>query len=231
MTYPSVTVGGVAIPFVNSAKNLGIILSPNLTWNEQIAKISSKVNFTLSNLYRNSFCLPEHIKIHLINSLIFPCFDYACLTYNALPDFLESKLVKLQNRCIRFIYSLRKGIELGPYRKKLKWLSPCARRKYFLGLQMYKILEYKRPQYLYSALEPFFSAPIRPLRSSLTQTFSIPKVTNKVYEMSFRIQGMKFWNGLPRQIRNSESVNILKSKLSDHLLQLENRSGRAGKER
>lgn len=213
LDYPSIIVDNIVVPFTSSARNLGIILSSDLTWNDHISKIISQVNGILQGLYRRSSCLPRSIKINLIKSLVFPCLDYACLTYDSLTKYLDSKLLKLQNRCTRFIFNLRKDTRITPFRRRLNWLTPCSRRKYFMGVLTYNIILHKRPLYLYSVFEDFYSIPTRCLRSNSQQIFDIPLILGRAYDSSFQTQAMKFWNQLPIQIRNSESLNIFKTKL------------------
>ena len=114
------------MPFTSSARNLGIILSSDLTWNDHISKIISQINGILQGLYKRWSCLPRSIKITLIKSL-------ACLTFDSLTKFLDSKLLKLQNRCTRFIFNLRKDTRITPFRRRLNWLTPCSRRKVLYG--------------------------------------------------------------------------------------------------
>lgn len=146
---------------------------------------------------------------------------YNCLTYDSLTKFLDLKLLKLQNRCIRFIFNIKKDTSITPFRRKLKWLTPSSRRKYFMGVLIYNTIMHKRPHYLYSIFENFYSIPSRILRSNIQQIFDTPFVLGRAYDSSFQNQAMKFWNQLPLHIRNCENVNIFKTKLFKLLFDLD----------
>lgn len=210
---PSIIVENTVVPFRDSARNLGVILSDDLTWNDHVSKITSNINSILCSLYKNQSSIPIQVRITLIKHLVFPHFDYACTVYNSLSEYLNQKLQKLQNRCVRFIFNLRKDSSITPFRKRLSWLTVRFRRKYFLGLSVYKILKAQRPIYLYSTFKDYFSIPVRTLRPSTTHVFDPPLAKMKAFESSYHIQAMTFWNGLPKEIRDSESENIFKNKL------------------
>ena len=154
LDFPNIIVNNVTVPFSSSAKNLGVILSGDLTWNDHISHTIQKINGTLSNLFKHSNCLPRKTKVTLIKTLVFPLLDYACVTYDSLSGYLDGKLSKILNRCIRFIFGLSKDTRITPYRKKLQWLTPASRRTYFCALQTYKILDQQRPYYLFPYLNP-----------------------------------------------------------------------------
>ena len=139
-----VLISNTVIPFVNNFKNLGVQISRDLLWNEQISAIISKVNYSLASFYRRTRFFPRNVKILLANSLLLPHFEYCNLVYNSLTHFLDEKLKKLQNQCIRFIFDLRKFEHITPYRKQLNWLTPSGRRKFSLGVLTYKIINIKK---------------------------------------------------------------------------------------
>ena len=201
---------------------MGVILSNDLTWNEHVSKITSNINFILINLYQNSHVIPRKVKIDLVMHLAMPHFDYACIVYDSLTKYLDDKLQILQNRCIRFIFNLKKDISITPFRKKLMWLTVRSRREYFLGLSIYKILKFQKPVYLYSLFQKYFSIPLCSLRPSSQRIFDPPLAINNTYESSYHIRVMNFWNGLPESIRNSDSETILRRKNFDFLFRKEN---------
>ena len=213
---PSIILGNSVIPLQQNARNLGVILSCDLTWNDHVSKITCNINYVLKNLYNNINSIPRKVKIDLIAHLALPHFDYACLVYDSLTGYLDNKLQNLQNRCIRFIFSLKKGTSITPFRRQLRWLTVKSRRKYFLGLSVFKILRYKKPLYLYIFFDNHFSITTRTLRPTTHQIFDPPLATNKTYESSYHIQAMTLWNKLPQSIRNSESEQIFKNRIFNY---------------
>lgn len=105
-----------------------------------ISKIRSKVNAAFWNFYRRSRSLPLRIKILLVKQLVLSHFGYACVVYDGLFEYLDLKLLRLENQCIRFIYNFKKDGHITSYGRKLKWFTSDVRRKYLLGMQVFKIL-------------------------------------------------------------------------------------------
>ena len=214
---PNVIINGTAVPYSETVKNLGVWLSVDLLWNDQITFIISQINKALHPLYKNARFLPSPVKTLLIKQLIFPLFDYACLVYNSLTDFLDSKLQKIQNKCIRFIFGIPKSFHITPYRRQLHWLTTSSRRKYFLAVQTYKVLSSNKPDYLYSAFSEFKQNKIRQFRVTTQKPFDLPLIRTNTYEHAFIIQAISYWNELPIEITTADTINIFKSKLFKYL--------------
>ena len=47
---PRIYTGGIALPFVSEARNLGVVMSSNLSWRSHVLSISRKVHFSLHRL-------------------------------------------------------------------------------------------------------------------------------------------------------------------------------------
>lgn len=220
---PPIIIGNSTVPFSESCKNLGVFISSDLTWNDQISSIISKVNYSLSLFYKKSQALPIDVKKLLANQLLLPHFEYSCIVYNSLTAYLETKLLKLQNSCIRFIYNLKKGEHITAYRKNLGWLMPKFRRHYCLGILVYKILLYKRPSYLYRSLYDYKALPPTiNLRPTTQKYFDIPLSRTSNMDSTFLINALNFWNKLPEKVRTADSLNIFKNRLYQYLLNTQN---------
>lgn len=213
-----VILNNTPLPFVNTAKNLGIYLSSDLTWNEHVTHIISNVHKSLHSLYRKAYYFPISVKITLVKQLIWPHFDYASLVYDSLTEYLDLKLKKLQNRTIRFIFGIKKHVHISPYRERLQWLTPSSRRQYFLGVQTFKILNSKKPEYLFEKLDFHKATYTRDLRQTSTSIFDLPLVNTASYAASFQITAMKLWNALPNDMIKIDSLNVFKKKIFKYLL-------------
>lgn len=81
---PQISLGDEMIPFVNSAKNLGLIIDTKLSWEPYINDLTRRVWFTLRQLRRSHSMLSREVRKILVQSLIFPIFDYCCLAVTDL---------------------------------------------------------------------------------------------------------------------------------------------------
>lgn len=214
---PNLTVQDIVIPRSDKVRNLGVIISEDLTWNDHINSVLSTTNKIFFFLNNKCFNLPFHIRKTLVTSLLFPHFDYCCLVYASLTKYLDNKIAHSFRRAVRFVYRLHKCTDTDQFFKKLKWLPPDSRRKYFLGTQIYNILTSKRPTYLFEEFQPFFST-IHP-NTRQNPPFNVPFAFSTCYDKSFSISAMKLWNELPLLMRCSDSLPSFKSKLQKHLKQ------------
>ena len=127
---PQIIINGHMINVVKSVKNLGVVLNDNLNWKTHVARISSRVHGALKRLRFRANFLSVNLKKQLVTALIFPHLDYCSLVYCDISDYLNTKLQRLQNHLVRFIFRLRKDAALKPYYKRLNWLQIGGRRKY-----------------------------------------------------------------------------------------------------
>ena len=218
---PHISINGHTIDFVKSVKNLGVVLNDNLNWKTQVARITSRVHGVLKRLRFRANFLSVNLKKQLVTALIFPHLDYCSLVYCDISDYLNTKLRRLQNHLVRFIFRLRRDSALKPYFKRLNWLQIGDRRKYFMAVTTYKTLTTGKPGYLV----PFFPKVSTDIRRSArshtvaaSSSFDLPQISTSTYENSFSYMAMKLWDTLPCPIRLKPSINAFKAALFQYLL-------------
>ena len=117
------------VPIVSEVRNLGGVMSSNLSWRSYVLSISRRVHFSLHWLKYHRNILLRELRSTLVTSLIFPILYYCCLVYNDLTDELNTKPQQLINYGIRLIIDLRRDVHISPFRRSLGWLTSC--RLYF----------------------------------------------------------------------------------------------------
>ena len=84
-TIPKVSISGTQLPYESEVKSLGVWITPNLNWKRQVSYTAGKIFEALHSL---KFCINslslEFIRKGLVESLIFPHFDFACAVYHSL---------------------------------------------------------------------------------------------------------------------------------------------------
>ena len=216
-TLPCISVDGTTLPFVNEVRNLGVVMSSNLSWRSHVLSISRRVHFSLHPLKYHRNVLSRELRSTFVTSLIFPILDYCYLVYNDLSDKLNTKLQQLISCGIRVIFYLWRDI--SPYRS-LGWLTVRARRLYFLDIATFNILQGSSPPYL----RDFFtrSTPsLRPSRHLDPNVFAIPNFCTSAFRNSFYLSAIYFWHSLPDTVRSSPTIGILKGRLFRYLFDLE----------
>src|SRR5436190_9057271 len=115
IVFKKVAVQNVEIPYKDNVKNLGLIMNNTLTWTNTVTQTCNRVFAAIHTLKRMQHFLPQHIKLHLVKSLIFPYFYYCNAVINDMTGVLADKLQRSQNYCMRFVYDVRRDEHITPY--------------------------------------------------------------------------------------------------------------------
>ena len=79
-------------------------------------------------------------KIILVKALVLTTIDYCNILLASLPNYLITKLQKVQNAAVRFIYKLKKRERITPYLKKAHFLPVKFRIYYKLCIEVFKLV-------------------------------------------------------------------------------------------
>lgn len=200
-------------------KNLGIIFDNELRFRAHIAKILQKCYMSLRHLFRNRNIINFKFKIALCESLVLSHLNYGDIIYCfALDQMSQLRLQKIQNTCIRFIYSLRSYDHVSHKLKELKWLNIKNRQKHHLGMFIFKTLKTGVPCYLKEKLE--FRHTLHNSNLRVNYNLNIPKHRTSLYRRSFSYSAANVFNKFPIMLKNSNlSLKTIKIKLFEYLIQ------------
>ena len=193
------------------------------TWNlfvNYIGKICSKAFYGLYKIRQiRKFLNPESTKT-LVHAFVTSHLDYCNSLLFGVPKYQIDRLRKVLNAAARFIFRIPKFDHISPALFHLHWLPVAYRVHFKLLLLVYKSLNNQGPQYIQEYLQPY-SVTGHHLRSCDQGLLKIPRTNFKTFgDRAFARSGPFVWNKLPREIRNSQSVVIFKSKLKKHLFKL-----------
>ena len=220
---PSLIVNNQPIAFVSQVKSLGILLTSDLSWNAQISSISSRVHGVLHRLRTRGWLLSQRTKQMLVEALVTPRLDYACLVFNDMPSYLQLKVQRLANAGIRYIYNLRRDSSITPYRLELGWITLASRRLYFLGCTAYSILHKQRPLPLYEKLSQMFRSVRRSARLYHAE-IEVPSSRTSAHKNSFYVSAASLMSTLPAQLIALPSLQIFRARLRAILYERDNTS-------
>ena len=137
--------------------------------------------------------------------------DYCCVVWEGLSAELSDKLQKLQNRAVRIITNSPYDASSGPLLEQLGLYRLKVRRGKLLAIEMYKIYNGQVPIYLRKK----FTKPLTPygLRDSSSKLqLPLPKTNYGKKRLSYK--GAYVWNNLPKDLRDSKSLNTFKQRLN-----------------
>ena len=216
---PQINVNGTSVTFSSTVKDLGLLIDQNLTWRPQVNEISRKLySRSIHSLKRLQNFISLQTKVYLCQTLLLPILDYGDVCYPDLNEDLLTKLERLQNLCIRYIFGLRKFYDVSEFRSRLNWVGIRDRRNIHALTLLFNIIHNPNsPSYITSRFT-FLSSHKMQLRSQNDSILMIPKHSSSFYGQSFTVTATRMWNELYREIRNSPSANVFKNCLKiNHL--------------
>lgn len=191
------------IPFVKSAKSLGLILSDSLSWDPHISKVCGQAFGTLAMLRQSQFILSRTLKTHLIKTLILPKLLYCSNVFIGMPGTLWEKLRVCFNACVRFIFNLSSRVSITPYVRLVLEGSLLDYASTHALACLKKLLLTQEPKYLFDKL-------VFP-RLQRANQLSIPRNTHNLRKASFFIAVPRMWNELQPETRRINSMQLFKS--------------------
>lgn len=206
---PHILIGQASIPYVPTSKNLGLYFNEDLSWDSHINDICRKVFFSLNKLYNANACFSTELRRKLVIALIIPIMIYGDVMFSATTAFSFHKLERCFNACLRFIYKRRKFDHLSDVRNNLLGCDLTTYYKYRLLTQLFAVIHFKQPSYLYNNIS--FARSVR------TRNMLQPRAKTSYYANSFTFRTAQAWNNLPIQLKSAKSMSEFKRLLKQHL--------------
>ncbi len=114
---------------------LGVTLSSDLTWNEHIENITSKIHQRLAVLRRIKEYLDLNTRRVLYTSLVLPLFDYGDVIWGDKNNaVLMNSLQVLENKAAKLILDKHSRYSSTEALQELKWSTLATRRHNHAGL-------------------------------------------------------------------------------------------------
>ena len=183
-----------------------------------VTQVTKKVNRALYSLRFFRSCTTETLRKRLVESLVQPHLDYCAIVCLDASGEQRSRLQRLSNLCVRYIYGVRRDEHITPYRTRLGWLRTDTRRSYFAAILLYKIIRMGEPSYLAAFFSRYKST--RPCRGEAPE-LKIPCVNTETGSRSFQVLGAHFWNSLPSSLRHLPSLSAFKQAVRMYLFNLD----------
>ena len=204
-------VNNECIRFVDSAKNLGVLLDNELAFNKQINRIVKNCYYTIGKISRIKRLLTHEQLCTLVCSLVFSQLDYCNSLYYHIDTTSLIKLQSVQNCAARLVVKTGTDYQLtNDLFLKLHWLKIRERVYFKILLFVHKCLLHKGP----SSLCIMFSYSSSERTLKLNET----KSNSSYGDRAFSHCGPKLWNILPPVIREEPETNIFKKKLKSFLM-------------
>ncbi|MCP4460194.1 MAG: hypothetical protein GY816_19545, partial [Cytophagales bacterium] len=221
------SLGENLLDYADSEKDLGVLINPSLSFNEQCESLLTKANQQYG-LVRRTCHFVNDIKRRraLYLSLVRSQFEHCSPIWRPCGKTMINRFENFQKKCIKWILSE----EEISYSSSVKYIRKCREANLlpissrfnvndliFFHKIVYDLIPVTFPDYL-----TFFNGNSR-LRSSHLDHLSLecsllPRSTSSSYklEKSFFYRTHTAWNSLPLEIREITSTKLFKSSLETH---------------
>lgn len=219
LAIPALKIGNAEIPFVDNAKNLGLIIDKSFRFKGQISKNIQKAYLNLKLLYPHRLYLNVKVKTLLCEALVLSHFAYCSPVYGPCLDYeTTQRIQRVQNTCLRFIYGIPKFAHISHKLSDARWLNMTNRRYLQSAILFHKIISEEKPPYLYNKIS--FRTDVHNINLRHRGLITIPQHNTSTYQRSFGYNIAKVYNNIPQSLKKC-STKQFKKRMFDHLLQLQ----------
>ena len=201
---------------VKAARDLGVTLDSNLTYNEHIVSTVSSCMSRLGQINRVKHIFDKRALIIIINALVFSKLFYCSSVWSNTTQANLDKLQAVQNFACRILCGAKKFDHITPLLKGLRWL-PIRQQLYFrFAVLVFKCMTRCAPEYLTSKLVRRSAVSTRNTRNS--QLLDIPLFRTASGQRTFQYRATSLWNELQPVLKLSPSVTAFKRLLRKSFL-------------
>ena len=184
-------------------RDLGVQLSDDASFNEQVEKVVKKARQKSGWIFRTFYCRRPAFLKQMFKSLVQPHIDYCSQLWMPLEGVNMDKIEKVLRDFSKRVPGLR---DLG-YWERLKTMGMNSEQR---RLERYKII------YVWKTMEglvPNCGLKWTNIEERRGRVCEVPKLkgskeVQKCRKQSFQMSGPKLWNSLPKNIRNLKNCDI-----------------------
>ena len=205
---PSISFLGTTLKPVTSAKDLGVILDPHLTYDHHISKTVSSCFSKLYQINRVKESFDNDTLKLLISSLVFSKMQYCSIVWPNTSTENINKLQSIQNFASKIVTNSRKFDQVTPLLRQLNWL-PVKQLLYYRDCVLtYKCLNGLAPKYLVDKFTKCSSIHVRHTHNR--DLLYIPLYKTATGQRTFTYRGTSIWNNLDTDLKKCGSLQTFK---------------------
>jgi len=204
------TLDGLPLKNTECQKDVGILVPSNLKFEEQCCASIAKANSILGQIKRAFNTRDKNIIINAYRTYVLPHLDYCCQIWSPGTKKMVQKIEQVQKRALRLIPCL-KHLSYADKLKRLGMLSLENRRVWFD-----LITKFKEESLTKDDTET--KTDQRITRRQADNKLEKPKFKLDIKKNAYKTRVIDSWNLLPKDIRNSRTLNTFKLNVRKYLL-------------
>ena len=144
----------------------------------------------------------------IADGILISKLSYLIALWGGCSSYLMKSLQIIQNKAARVVTKLDWSTPTKDLLHQCGWLSVHQLAVYHSVLLVYKVMQTESPSYLYTMFNSKYQHRTRQADSGVIKHISCPHLT--LTSQSFRYQAAGHYNGLPKEIKNSQSLHQFK---------------------
>ena len=190
---------------VNSISFLGICIDENLTWKKHINNVCTVLSKKIGILYRIRHFVSKQILLMLYNAFILPHITYGLEVWGGTNKTFLNPILILQKRMSRVITFQSFRHHSAPLFYELKLLDIFKEYRYLVGIFIYDLLNNNLPHKAsnyFSHIDHTYET-----RNKKMCNLKLKTVRSELGKRSIAYSGVKIWNNIAIDLRNTSSRN------------------------
>lgn len=209
-------IGDHYLATVSSFKYLGVIITPDLSWNQHIDYVKNKAMRKLGYLRRTIGKSPPEIKLLAYKTYIRPLLEYAATVWDPYTLTNIAKLENIQRKSVRFIYNCYSWRTSPTCLLQTAELETLQIRRYRERLKFYYLLYHDK-----TGIDK--NRYIQAANARTTRSFHSKKVKDftcktNAFKNSFFPRTTRTWNSLDAQTVECATLDAFMNALTSQVL-------------
>ena len=211
-------VDGKPIQAVDKHKFLGVIIDDRLRFQPHIDDLCNKLSRVVGMTRSLAPYVPVRILKNLYFSLFYSQMTYCISAWASAPKSLLQKPNNLMNRIVKLCNPNCIDISLSFNVLKLLTFEDCY--KYFVLVNTFKFIKCHSDHSYFNGRIQSLQLPYHHATrlNNSNYRYSLPSYFKTKTQSSFLYRGIKYWNELPGDLIEIQSLALFKKLLKSHLL-------------
>jgi hypothetical protein len=203
---------------VTNFKFLGCYIDNMLGWRMHVENMCKKVSCGVAML-RAAYLFPVYVKKMIYFAYIYPFLMYSLAVWGCAANIHFNKLVVLQKRAIRLVYSMGKLDHVAPVAYAHHMLLLPELYELLLSCFVYRFCKLQYNASLFNNQGIVVRRDVNAINTRNSNTdFYVPFVRTSIRKISIVIHSINVWNALPIELKMLSSLKVFKAQLMNMLL-------------
>ena len=210
----SITLLSKEITSSKSAKNLGVTMDCNLTYDEHVTQLTSKCIHSLCQINRVKYLFDRRTRTLItiiLNSLVFSKSLYCSSVWANTTKKNIDLLQTVQNFAARIVSGPRKFDHVTPILKQLQWLPIIKQLMVRDATMVFKCFNGHASPYLCQKFKT--RSEVHNCNTRNRDRLHIPLCKTAAGQCTFTFRGQKLWNSLPDEFQSITNLDVFKVKI------------------